>query len=363
MKVFALPDLGEGLHEAEIVEWRIAVGEVVAADQTMLAVETDKAIVEVPAPYAGTVAKLFAGAGERVQVGAPLVGFEGEAADAGAIVGELRGEGESPGSPAPPPGPARARAAPAVRARARALGVDLARVAASGPGGAITSEDVERAAAGARQAGTPEPLRGVRRAMARHMARAQAEVAAATVMDDADIEAWPEGTSILPRLARALVAGCRAEPGLNAWYDRRAEARTLFASVHLGIAVDTPGGLIVPVLRDCEKLDPQALRMALERLIASARERKTPPGDLRGHTITLSNYGAIAGRYAAPIVVPPTVAILGAGRIERRVAAAEGRPDVRRTLPLSLTFDHRVVSGGEAGRFLLAVIADLERPA
>jgi pyruvate dehydrogenase E2 component (dihydrolipoamide acetyltransferase) len=360
MKIFTLPDLGEGLHEAEIVEWHVAAGDEVAADRTIVSLETDKAIVDIPAPYAGRIAKLFGEPGEMVRVGAPLVGFEGEGADMGTVVGEVRSGGEVVGGALAPGG---VKAAPAVRALARKLNVDLALATPSGPDGAITAADVERVAKLLAEGGALEPLRGVRRAMASRMAHAHAEVASATIMDDADIEPWPEAEPIMPRLVRALVAGCRAEPGLNAWYDRQAVGRRLFTAVHVGIAVDTAEGLIVPVLRDCQAAELDGLRVALEELIRDARERRVAPEGLRGHTITLSNYGTIVGRYAAPIVVPPTVAILGAGRIAPRVVVDDGRPVVHRVLPLSLTFDHRVVSGGEAGRFLLAVIADLQAAA
>ncbi len=352
MKLFNLPDLGEGLHEAEIVRWHVADGDEVKADQVLVSVETDKAVVDVPAPYAGRIAKRFGKEGEIVHVGAPLVGFEGEPEDTGTVVGELAHEERPAG--------AAVKAAPAVRALARKLGVDLAHVKGSGPGGAILAADVEQARRAPAQAGF-EPLRGVRRAMATNMSVAHAEVASATIMDDADIDRWPRDTPLLARLVRALVAGARAEPSVNAWYEQRTMSRRLFGAVHVGIAVDTVDGLIVPVLRDCQDLDLAALSGQLRALIESARNRTLAAERLRGHTITLSNYGAIAGRYAAPVVVPPTVAILGAGRIAPRVVVADGAPAVRRTLPLSLTFDHRAVSGGEAGRFLRAVIADLER--
>jgi pyruvate dehydrogenase E2 component (dihydrolipoamide acetyltransferase) len=365
VRIFYLPDLGEGLQEAEIVEWRVAPGDEVAADQTIAAVETDKAIVEIPAPYAGRIEKLFGSAGDVVHVGAPLVGFEGEAADTGTVVGELAAGAEAarPGRSVPQAAPG-VRATPAVRALARKLNVDLAAVAPSGPEGTVTVADVERAAAGQAPAETGETLRGMRRTMARNMALAHAEVASVTVMDDADVESWPEGMALMPRLVRALAAARRAEPGLNAWYDAKSASRRVFQEVHVGIAVDTPEGLLVPVLRDCHKRDTGSLAAAIEALVRDARERTLAPEALRGATISLSNYGAIAGRYASPIVVPPAVAILGAGRLERRaVVLPEGGIAAHRVLPLSLTFDHRAVTGGEAGRFLNAVIADLELPA
>jgi pyruvate dehydrogenase E2 component (dihydrolipoamide acetyltransferase) len=367
VRIFHLPDLGEGLQEAEIVEWRVAPGDEVAADQTIVSVETDKAIVEIPAPCSGRIEKLFGKAGDAVHVGAPLVGFSGEPADTGTVVGELATPEPARAGPASQTRPAAApadlgmKATPAVRALARRLGVDLSAVAPSGPGGAVSAQDVERSALHPAPPAA-EALRGVRRAMARNMALAHAEVAAVTVMDDADVEAWPERAPIMPRLVAALVAACRAEPGLNAWYDARSASRRVFEEVHVGIAVDTPDGLIVPVLRDCHKRSAEEIGRETAALARAARERTLAPEALRGATIALSNYGSIAGRYASPIVVPPTVAILGAGRLERRaVALDDGRIAAHRVLPVSLTFDHRAVTGGEAGRFLNAAIASLCR--
>ncbi|MCX7962737.1 MAG: 2-oxo acid dehydrogenase subunit E2 [Burkholderiales bacterium] len=358
MRIFALPDLGEGLHEAEIVEWRVAPGDEVVADQIVAAVETDKALVEIPAPWPGRIEKLFGKPGDTIRVGAPFIGFAGEPADAGTVVGELAvaappGTSEAPGAAREP------RAAPAVRALARRLGVALADVVPTGPEGTVSAEDVERAAA-ARAGGAP--LRGMLRTMARNMARAHAEVAAVTVTDDVDIDAWPDGCALMPRLVRALVAAARAEPALNAWYDPERASRRTFAEVHVGIAVDTPEGLVVPVLRNCEARAGAALAADIDALVAQARARRLAPEALRGATILLSNYGAIAGRYATPIVVPPAVAIVGAGRIARRaVVLADGRIAAHRVLPISLTFDHRAATGGEAGRFLAALVEDLAR--
>lgn len=364
MKVFKLPDLGEGLQEAEIVCWHVKVGDTVVADQPLLSVETAKAIVEMPSPYGGTIARLFAQAGDIVHLGAPLAGFEGagDDADAGTVVGAVKvgthvvAEGVAPLGIAAGAG---IRATPAVRARARQLGVDLAMASPSGPDGIVTAADVERVASTLAQIGPAEELRGVRRAMARNMARAQSEVAAATVMDDADIQAWEGTHDVTIRLVRALVAGCLAEPALNAWYEGQTGKRHVLKKIDVGIAVDLPEGLFVPVLRDVGNRDAADLRRGLDRMRADISSRAIAPDELRGNTITLSNFGMIAGRYAAPIVVPPTVAILGAGRIRDAVVAAGGVPAVHRVVPLSLTFDHRVVTGGEAARFLAAVIADL----
>jgi len=365
MNIFKLPDLGEGLQEAEIVEWHVKSGEDIRADQPLLSVETAKAIVDIPSPQSGRIAKLFGQPGDIVHLGAPLVAFEGagDEADAGTVVGHMEvgqhvvQEALGGGMGA---GVGVIKAIPAARALARKLDVDLAMVTPSGPEGVITAADVQRVAKILAELGPPEVLRGVRRAMAQNMARAQSEVAAATVIDDADIHAWPPHTDVTIRLIRALVAGCRAEPGLNTWFDGHAGRRHVLEKIDLGIAVDLPDGLFVPVLRNVALRDPADLRGGLDRMRADIRARRIPPEELRGNTITLSNFGMIAGKYAAPVVVPPTVAILGAGRIHEQVVAAAGIPAVHRILPLSLTFDHRVVTGGEAARFLAATIADLQ---
>jgi len=358
MRVFNLPDLGEGLQEAEIVEWHVKAGDSLAADQPMVSLETDKAIVEVPAPYEGRVEKLFGSAGDKIHVGAPLIGFEGAVADTGTVVGSLEAKKARAAAPARPG--TDGKATPAVRALARSLNVDLATVNATGPGGVATTDDVKRAARGEGHQAKESGQRGMRAAMARNMSLAQ-EVAAVTVIDDADVEHWPKGTSALARLARAICAAAKAEPGINAWYDSKADARTPRDEVDLGIAVDLPDGLLVPVLRDAHKMSLDELAEKLGQLVTQARERKLAPDLLRGATITLSNFGAIGGRYASPIVVPPQVAIVGAGRIEKRaVVTREGELAAHRVLPLSLTFDHRAATGGEAARFLMAVKADLE---
>jgi pyruvate dehydrogenase E2 component (dihydrolipoamide acetyltransferase) len=201
----------------------------------------------------------------------------------------------------------------------------------------------------------------MRRAMALRMTVAHSEIAAASVTDEADIEEWRQGEDITIRLARAIAAACKAEPALNGWYDSNARERRLIERLDLGIAVDTEGGLIVPVLRNVAERSVSDLRVGLERLMADAIARSIPPEELRGATITLSNFGMIGGRFANLIIVPPQVAIIGAGRISQRVVAHRGQPAVRRMLPLSLTFDHRVVTGGEAARFLVALKQDLER--
>lgn len=366
MRQFLLPDLGEGLEEAEIVAWHVAEGDRVVADQPLVSVETDKAVVEVPSPVSGRIARLFGSKGDLVKVGAPLVEFaEGGAADAGTVVGDLG----RPAAPTLPPGGGRsdvgrvgaAQVLPAVRALARKLDVDLTLLQGSGPGGTITRADVERAARSLVDAGPAEQIRGMRRAMSQRMAAAHAEIVPASVTDEADIGDWAAGEDATIRLVRAIAVACKAEPSLNAWYHVSSGERRLPSRVDIGIAVDTEGGLIVPVLRNVAERDARDLRAGLDRMRADAAARSIPAEELRGATITLSNFGMIGGRFASLVVVPPQVAIIGAGRIAPRVVARDGQPAVRRVLPLSLTFDHRVVTGGEGTRFLVALKSDLER--
>jgi pyruvate dehydrogenase E2 component (dihydrolipoamide acetyltransferase) len=391
MSTFHLPDLGEGLSDAEVLRWHVAVGDTVLADQPLVSVETAKAVVEVPSPQAGVIAALCAAAGERIETGAPLVRFahaagedQGSAAgDPSTVVGHMPTSGASYGEA----GVARAalasaqriQAVPAARALARSLGVELAGIAGSGSNGLITLEDV--IAAGLPQARSPaqpastmhpavalatsgemQELRSLRRAMAQSMALARDQVMECTVNDDADLHAWQAGNDYTGRVLRAIAVACRAEPGLNAWYDSTSQARRLFDHVDVGLAVDTPDGLIVPVMRDVGARTALELRSELERLKQGAVARTLKGEELRNFTFMLSNFGMLAGRYATPVVVPPAVAILGTGRARRDVVAVGDQVAVHLRMPLSLTFDHRVVTGGEAVRFLGAFIQDLERP-
>ncbi|MGI9382069.1 MAG: dihydrolipoamide acetyltransferase family protein [Methyloligellaceae bacterium] len=365
MTTFRLPDLGEGLQDAEIVAWHVAEGDRVVADQPLVSVETQKAVVEVPAPWSGHVVKLHGAPGDIIEVGAALVELETEeiGRDAGAVVGELPAAADVKGdleTPARTSAAAqRAKAVPAARARAREFGLALDGIAGTGPDGTVTRDDVEAAARGASQG--YEPLRGVRRSMARNMARAHAEVASTTVTDEARIGHWPDEANVTVQLVRAIGQAATAEPALNAWYDAEREARRLHDHVDLGIAVNTEDGLFAPVLRNVAARSEADLRSGLEALRRDLEARSIAPEELLNPTITLSNFGMLGGRHAALVVVPPQVAILGAGRItlEPRVIDDEVRPC--RVLPLSLTFDHRVVTGAEATRFLMAIIEALER--
>lgn len=358
MNVLDLPDLGEGLQEAEIVAWHVAAGDHVVVDQPLVSVETEKAVVEIPSPRSGHIARLCAAAGERVKVGAALLEFEeGPHAETGTVVGELAKPAALPRSIATPAVASHVRASPAVRAHARELGVDLARVRASGPDGSITRADVETAAARA------EPLRGARRTMALNMARAWREVAHATLHEEADVDGWAVLEDVTARLIRAIVAGCAAEPALNARFDAAAALLHTNADIDLGLAIDSPDGLFVPVLRAVQRSHMADWRRQIDAAKKGIAERRLGPDELRGATITLSNFGTIAGQHAALIIVPPQVAIVGAGRIIERPVRAENGIVMHRMLPLSLSFDHRAITGGEAARFVRALIADLQRPA
>ncbi len=382
MSTFRLPDLGEGLAEAEIIEWHVKVGDRVAVDQPMVSVETAKAVVEVPAPYAGVVTALHAAPGDIVPTDAPLIDFD---TDSGTVVGSIpevhdieldaafAGTGPTTAARNGTPGSDGVRALPVARALARRLGVDLESIQGTGRGGLISLDDVlQRSHVPAAQPSiarlavqadaAPVPLRGARRAMAHTMSLARDQTALSTVCDDADIENWTSPGNYTLRLMRAMVAGWRASPALNAWYDPADNSRILLKHVNLGVAVDTPGGLLVPVLRHIETKSPDELAAALAAQKAAAHERSTTAEDLRDFTLMLSNFGTLAGRYGTPQVVPPAVAILGAGVVRRDAVVLGDTIVAHRRMPLSLSFDHRCVTGGEACRFLAAVIADLQLP-
>jgi pyruvate dehydrogenase E2 component (dihydrolipoamide acetyltransferase) len=465
-KQFLLPDLGEGLPDATIVEWFVKVGDTIKLDEPLVSMETAKAVVELPSPVSGKVLKLAGGDGDIIVTGTLLAEFEldpslpqrAEGQDTGHHHGPSKGVGSDEpgtdhkvvasdeggaisdaGTPAAKGSPdgghsgksrddagtvvgamqssdaVRSEAAvavggvkamPAVRALARKLGVDITRVSATGNDGVVSSDDVKRAAAdgsakvgaaampraadraavapapapaqrtpmsatgkpmrtqppGVQASGQPEQLKGVRRNMARVMADAHAQVVPTTLCDDADLHAWIGKQDITARLIRAIVAACKAVPALNAWFDGDKLVRTLHPHVDIGIAVDTDDGLFVPALRNADMLDGNGVRGAIQRLRAQVEDRSIPASELSGYTISLSNFGMFAGRYATPVVVPPTVAIIGAGKLSFDVVAVMGGIEVHRRMPISLTFDHRAATGGEAARFLKTLLDDLARP-
>ncbi len=471
-KTFKLPDLGEGLPDATIVEWFVKVGDTIKLDEYLVSMETAKAVVEVPSPVSGKVLKLAGAEGDVIETGTMLAEFEidpdlpqrsegqdtghhhgppakkGQPSkgvgsedpapddrvvasqeggaisdeeelvtedgveagrdDAGTVVGAMQSSDAVRSEQASSAGGVKAM--PAVRAMARKLKVDLGRVQATGADGVVTMADVKKAAAdgsakagstpppraadrapspapapaatgnGARSTlsqsgkpmrtqppsvkatGQPEQLKGVRRNMARVMSDAHAKVVPTTLCDDADLHAWIGKQDITARLIRAIVTACQAVPALNAWFDGEKLSRTQHPHVDIGIAVDTDDGLFVPALRNADMLDAGGVRQAIQRLRAQVEDRSIPSSELSGYTISLSNFGMFAGRYATPVVVPPTVAIVGAGKLSHDVVAVMGGVEVHRRMPISLTFDHRAATGGEAARFLKALLDDLGAP-
>lgn len=359
MKTFALPDLGEGLPDAEIVEWHVKVGQTVKLDEPLVSMETAKAVVEVPSPYTGTIAKLYGKPGDVIDTGAALVDFDGQAEgrQSGTVAGELEQSDTVLTEATAKQALKRSsvskgvKATPAVRALAQRLDIDLTTVKPTGAGGIITAEDVRQADKSV-DIGPSEPIRGVRRAMVKSMTDSHASVVPATVMDEADITDWKAGEDITVRLIQAIVKACEQEPALNAWFTANGPARRVFEEVHVGMAMDTPEGLFVPVIHNAGQYDAKALREQIQAIKAAVSTREISQDQLQGNTITLSNFGKFAGQYASPVVVPPTVAILAVGRLLEVPRVIDGQMQVRRCLPLSLTFDHRAVTGGEAARFL-----------
>lgn len=363
MKTFHLPDLGEGLADGEITKWHVNVGDSIQVDEPLVAIETAKAVVEVPSPYAGKVTKLYGAQGDVILTGAPLADFEvAHKEESQTVAGEIKVGNEVLEEKASFVSKAGqgVKALPAVRALAKKLNVDLTTVTPTGENGVISAEDVKRASESLHEAGPLERLHGVRRTMAMVMAQAHAEVVPVTVMEDADITAWIKEKDISVRVILALVKACQAEPSLNAWYDNQSLGRRLLSQVHVGLAMDTADGLFVPVIRDAQNKTPAELRAEIEELKIEVNNRTIRPERLHGASIVISNFGKFVGRYANPMVVPPTVAILGVGAWRDEVVPYNGVPAIRARLPLSLTFDHRAVTGGEATRFLGAIIQQLQ---
>ena len=370
MNIFNLPDLGEGLPDAEIHEWFVKEGDSVVTDQPLVSMETAKAVVDVPCPQGGKIVKLFGKPGDVIKTGEPLVEFEAPTAarvDKGTVVGNLEESTEvSEDNFTIGSGPStalRIKATPAVRLLAKKLGVDLSTLKGSAEHGVITRSDVE--AASNKKAELPEgyeALRGVRRAMLNSMVQSHQEIVPVSIFDEADIEAWKPESDITVRLIQAIIHACKQEPALNAWFDTAHSARKCFKEVHLGLAMDSSEGLFVPVIHDAAQQSEEQLRQTINEYKKAVNERSVPPENLKGATITLSNFGKFAGRFASPIIVPPMVAILAVGRLHQAVVSSNGRVETHRLLPLSLSFDHRAVTGGEATRFLGAVIESLQKP-
>ncbi|MFN7096369.1 MAG: dihydrolipoamide acetyltransferase family protein [Gammaproteobacteria bacterium] len=388
--IFKLPDLGEGLPDAEIHEWHVKVGDDVKVDQLLVSMETAKAVVDVPSPRNGRIAKLYGNSGDTINTGQPLVEYEDDAAQpaaktttdtapienksAATVAGSIKVGDTVINEAAAGITPTQEtiggiRTLPIVRLIAQKLGVDLTRVPSTGHLGQVSIDDLCQAikqqmrnstTAPSFTSDTMKPLKGVRKAMVNSMAESHATVVPVTLSDKADLSAWAVGTDFTTRLIRAICAACKVEPVMNALFDGTVPAIDIKSEVNLGLAVDTPDGLFVPVIKQANTLSPSALREIINRFKTQARDRSIPQDDLRGATITLSNFGTFAGYFANPVVVPPMVTIIGAGRGRDEAVPVNGHLEIHRILPLSVTFDHRAATGGEASRFLKAMIDDLE---
>jgi pyruvate dehydrogenase E2 component (dihydrolipoamide acetyltransferase) len=342
---FKLPDLGEGVREGEIARWLVQVGQTVEEDDPLVEIQTDKATVEVPSPASGTVARILVEEGRLVPVGTPLV---------------LIGSDADASEPREAQAARRVQATPLVRRLADELGVELAAVRGTGADGRITEQDV-RAAAPAREGERREPLRGVRREIARHLATAHREIPPVTVVEECDFTnlARARGDrSYLPYLLQATVAGLKEVPDLNATL--AGDEIVFWERYDIGIAVQTDQGLVVPVLRNADEKSLDELEAEAARLAEAARAGALKPEDLRGSTFTVSSAGRLGGLMTTPIVNHPEVAILSLGRIAPRPAVVDGEVVAREIGWLSCTFDHRVVDGVRASEFLLAVIERLQ---
>jgi len=363
---FKLPDLGEGLTEGEIARWLVSEGQEVAEDDPLVEIQTDKTTVEVPSPAAGKIARILVAEGDIVPVGTVLVviGEDGEAEQPRA---EPASQQPAAGAPDPgqTPGPVRegqVRATPLVRRVAQELGVDLASLAATGPQGRITEEDVRRAApagagAPAAKEGRRVPLRGVRRQIAAHLGISHREIPAVTFVEECDFTGV-DLSLLVPLILKATAASLKEFPELNARLE--GDEIVYVDRYDLGVAVQTDEGLVVPVVRSCDSRRLEELDADVTRLAEAARAGTLAPQDLRGSTFTVTSAGKLGGLFVTPLVNHPEVGILGLHRIAERPVVREGEVVVRRMGNVSVTFDHRVVDGARAAAFCLDVIRRLE---
>ncbi|MET4683853.1 2-oxo acid dehydrogenase subunit E2 [Brevundimonas faecalis] len=421
--VFKLPDVGEGTAEAELVAWHVKVGDAVEEDQILAEVMTDKATVEITSPVAGAVVALHGEAGQALPVGGPLVSFKvegkGNVAEAPAAAPAPAAKTEK-AAPAPAARPAstpapqtaskaeakpvpaltgrqpgeRPLASPAVRNRARDLGVDLVFVPGSGPAGRIEHADLDAfvarggtlapttASGGslyARAEGTTEVrIIGLRRKIAEKMAESVRRIPHITYVEDIDMTAVEElrahlnaqakqtgkpKLNVLPFIARAIVVALKDQPQINAWYDDEAGVLTQHAAVHLGIAAQTPNGLMVPVVRHAEARDAYDTALEIARVSGAAKDGSAKREELSGSTITITSLGTLGGVVHTPIINHPEVAIVGPNKIEERVVVRNGQMVVRKMMNLSSSFDHRIVDGHDAAVFVQRIKTLLENPA
>ena len=419
--VFKLPDVGEGTAEAELVGWHVKVGDAVEEDQIIADIMTDKATVEITSPIAGTVVALYGEAGKSVPVGGPLVAFDVEGrgnvsppvaapkpaskptenatkASAAISTAQRATSATAPSKPAPAltgraPGE-RPSASPAVRNRARDLGVDLTFVPGSGPAGRITHEDLDGfiARGGSQPASAPSgggstyakaqgttevKIIGLRRKIAEKMAESVRRIPHITYVEEIDMTAVEElrahlnatkskdqpKLNVLPFIARAIVVALRDQPQINATYDDEAGVLTQHAPVHLGIAAQTPNGLMVPVVRHAEARDPYDTALEIARVSGAAKDGSAKREELSGSTITITSLGTLGGVVHTPIINHPEVAIVGPNKIAERVMVKDGQMVVRKMMNLSSSFDHRIVDGHDAAVFVQRIKGLLENPA
>ncbi|MDO6541777.1 dihydrolipoamide acetyltransferase family protein [Photobacterium sanguinicancri] len=408
MKAFTLTDLGEGLAESEIVEWHVNIGDVVTLDQIILTVETAKATVDVPAPYSGTIMSRHGNEGDIINIGCLLVEIDEQVTattaasgtslpsppsanrkttsssssknrehdthnsstpsaknDAATVVGNVSQTSHNinidefwVGSEKSHDEKMVITALPSARVLAQKLGINLHHIQGSGPDGVILDCDVHQASDQQRP-GT-EMLRGARRSMAASMAKAHQQIAAVTITEEAILSSWAANEDITTRLVQAIVVACKKEPALNAWFDPDTMTRCVHSMVNIGVAVDSQYGLYVPVIRHADEFHAEDIREWINDTVAGIKARKIGREQLQHGTITLTNFGAIAGIYATPVVSPPQVAIVGAGRIIKKLVLTNGKAEEVNALPLSMTFDHRACTGGEAARFMKALVTQLE---
>jgi len=392
---FRLPDVGEGITESELLTWHVAPGQEVREDQVLCEIETDKATVEIPAPCSGRVEQLAAQVGQTVRVGEILAVFDAERPPVQQFSGEKHAAPAPAPKPAappaapqvapePPPAPTGpVRAAPSTRRYAREQGVDVTTVAGSGPKGRVLREDIDAAARRAAPAPSPAPaggekrwrLTGIAKAMYDSMSRA-ARVPQATTgfaVNAAAFEAARKrlsahtGTrvSFVALLIKALIPALKAMPQFNASLDDDTLEVIEKHYYHIGFAAYTEAGLVVPVIRDADRLSVVELSNAIEDLAARARERRLGPDELRGATFTLSNWGSHGGQdiFGTPIINPPQVAILGMGRVRSEpVVVDDTRIEIQRRLNLVLSYDHRLIDGVTALRFMQPILAAVEDP-
>ncbi len=405
---FILPDLGEGVHEAELIRWRVKPGDRVEEHQTLAEMETDKALVEVPSPWSGVIRELHGKAGDIIAVGSVLVSYDVAGAgsatpahaessqDAGTVVGSVDtklavSQRFTRRAPEAPVAAGKALATPAVRRVARELGVDINQVTGSGRGGRVTASDLQSHRQAPAPAARPKPaepavpavdaegvaqripFRGVRRKIAESLRHSISTAAHFTVTEEADVTELDRkrreyGTvlgrklSFLPIVITAACRALRQHPALNAVVDEQGQEILVKGAINLGVAVDTEHGLMVPVVRDADRLSIADLAVAVADLAERARKRTIPREELLGGTFTISNVGSYGGLFATPIINHPEVAILAVGRVREHVLVRKGMFYAGLVMPLSLSCDHRVVDGAEGARFLGTLARLLEQP-